>query len=193
MASKNARLSFVATALVLAATVAYWYWSPYVAIDAMKSAAKAQDADTFNQYVDYPKLRESLKGQFNTQMADVMGQSDSGDNEFAKAGSAIGAMIGLALVDRMIDAMVRPEMLMKAMGDAKLTSPTKSSEPATTEAEKDELKWVIERNGVSRLFAHGVRAEDKHLDKAQHVRFVLERDGFFHWKLTEVRLPAGGK
>ncbi len=33
---------------------AHWYYSPYIAMNSMVSAAKAKDADKFNEYVDYP-------------------------------------------------------------------------------------------------------------------------------------------
>lgn len=138
----------------------------------MRSAAQAQDANAFNQYVDYPKLRESLKGQFGARMADVMGKSNSGDNEFAKAGAAIGAALRMALVDRMIDAMVRPQMVMKAMNEAKLQSPGSASKRA--ELPGRNAQWNVVRKGVDRVIAYGQDGEKK----AGGVGFVVDRSGF---------------
>jgi hypothetical protein len=63
--------------LAIAALVAYWYWSPFLALKQMQSAARAQDADAFNRHVDYPRLRDSLKGQMAARMAAELDQSGS--------------------------------------------------------------------------------------------------------------------
>ena len=73
---------------------AHWYYSPYIVMNSMVSAAKAKDADKFNDYVDYPSLRESFKGQFSAKMAEVMGKQSN--NPF----SALGAMLGMTLLTR---------------------------------------------------------------------------------------------
>ena len=56
--SKSVLFAILAVILTIGAS---WYWSPFLAIKQMQSAAKVGDADTFNDYVDYPRLRESLK------------------------------------------------------------------------------------------------------------------------------------
>lgn len=35
----------------------------------IKAAAEAKDGDRFNQFVDYPKLHESVKGQLSAKFA----------------------------------------------------------------------------------------------------------------------------
>ncbi len=49
--------------IVVLAGLAFGYASPYIALDRLKRAADARDAETVNQYVDFPALRESLKQQ----------------------------------------------------------------------------------------------------------------------------------
>ncbi len=66
----------VISAMVLAVGVgvgAYGYYAPIMAMQGMQAAAEQRDADTFNQYVDYPQLRESLKGQLAGMMATQLG------------------------------------------------------------------------------------------------------------------------
>src|SRR5881628_1524793 len=91
----------VAAALVVIA--AYWYWSPLLAIRQMQSAAKAGDADAFSDHVDYPKLRDSFKGQFSAMFAEKMAAQSNSDNDFAKAGAALGMMLGPAMVNQFVD------------------------------------------------------------------------------------------
>lgn len=189
MTAKTTRTAIIVAALSGAAIAAYWHWSPYLAMSSMRSAAKAQDADAFNQYVDYPKLRESLKGQFAARMADVVGNRPSSDNDMANAGAAIGAALGMALADRMIDAMVRPEMVMKAMADAKLRSPMDKSQTESGSQKQETIEWVVERKGVNRVVASGKDKGGSAPGSSKPVRFVFDREGFASWKLTEVRLP----
>jgi hypothetical protein len=110
----NIRISKSALAaafIALLAVAAYWYWSPFLAIREMQSAAKANDAETFNTHVDYPRLRESLKGQFSLLMGEQMAKSTDSSDPFA----AFGTMLGLAMADKLVDAMVRPETVMRGM------------------------------------------------------------------------------
>ena len=188
MSRNGLRSALIGIGLAIAAVGAYWYWSPVLDMRSMKASAEKKDADAFNQYVDYPKLRESLKGQFNAKMAGMLGRS-SGGGDMERAGSAIGAMLGLALADKMIDAMVRPEMVMRAMSDAKLQSPMgPGSKEADAGGAKREVKWTLERKGLNRVIAYGADREQAMGDG--RFGFVFDRTGFAAWKLTEIRLPT---
>ena len=160
----------------------HWYYSPFLAMNSMLSAAKAKDADNFNDYVDYQSLRESFKGQFSVKMAEVMDKQPS--NPF----SALGAMLGMTLINQMVDSLVRPELVMKMMEEGKAQQPNKSltSKPNTDESNAKELRWEFERKGVDLVLATPIREESK---DSQPV-FVFRRTGYAKWKLTEVRLPA---
>jgi hypothetical protein len=180
----------VAAALVVIA--AYWYWSPLLAIRQMQLAAKAGDADAFSDHVDYPRLRESFKGQFSAMLTEKMAAQSSNDDSAAKVGAALGMMLGTAMVNQFVDAMVRPEVvIMRAMQEGKLmpkksadggsSTPTDSGSPAPQKVE-----WSAEHKGVDKYIAYAHRpgeAEDR------RIALVLERSGFATWKLTEIRLP----
>lgn len=184
----SAKLVKAAIVAIAVAVPAYWYWSPYVAMRSMQSAAQAKDADAFNAHVDYPKLRESLKGQFSAMMADTMQSAGRGKSDMEQAGASLGAMLGMALADRFIDAMVRPEFVMKAMADAKLEAPG-SAKPGNADTGKPrEVRWTVERKGVDRVIAYGADSSQEPVDK--QVGFVFDRSGFASWKLTEIRLPS---
>lgn len=189
--SKASRLAALVGAVLIAALGAYWYWSPYLAMNSMKEAAESRDADAFNQYVDYPKLRESLKGQFSAMMTKEIGkQQRSNGSEMENAGAALGAMLGLAFADKFIDAMVRPEMVMQAMAEGKMQDPTagrESNDAVKADASEKDVQWSVERKGVYRVIARGAQGEATFEESPG---FVFDRSGFADWKLTEIRLPA---
>jgi hypothetical protein len=180
------KLLFVAA---LAALGAYWYWSPYVAVYQMRSAAEKLDADAFNQGVDYPKLRESLKGQFAATMAERMASTSNKSAGGAESlGAALGSILGMALVDRFVDALVRPEVVMSAMQQGRLEAEA-NAPSAPVSREREEVDWHLDRPTLDKVIAYTTSKAER--DVPPRVGFVLERSGFADWKLTEIRLPAG--
>lgn len=200
MASKSIKVVGVAVVLVVAS---YWYWSPFLAIRQLQSAAQKQDADAFNERVDYPKLRESLKGQFAALLGERLVKPEDAGNSFA----ALGTMLGLAMVNQFVDAMVRPEAVMRAMQEGKLASkPTQPSPPPVstpptdkptdspkTESQEKKPKWAYERKGVNKLIAYALDPKTSETPNQEKLGLVFERSGFADWKLTEFRLPAPKK
>ena len=164
----------------------FWYFSPYLSIHQMREAARSGDAATFNAHVDYPKLRENIKTQFSTMLGDSAAASaDGAKNPVA----AFGSMLGAVMVDRMIDGMLRPEFVMKAMKDGKWGKP--SSEKAGEQDENKEPNWTSERQGLNKFIVH-LHGNDAAASSSK-TAFVFERVGFAHWSLTEIALPAIGK
>lgn len=172
-------------ALVIAGTGigGYWYYSPYLSINAMRDAAQAKDADAFNDKVDYPKVRENLKGQLSAVMAEQMGSTSNGDNGFA----ALGAMLGMAMINQMVDAFIRPEMVMRSMQNGEFKPvPTLGKDKPAGEPEPQKVQWTLERKGTNKVIARA--QEPGQPAPNQDFGLVLERYGFADWKLTEIRL-----
>ena len=199
MTSKKIKIGAVFAILAIAA---YWYLSPYLAMWQLKSAAQSRDATAFNEHVDYPRVRESLKEQFSIMFANKFGRPDGSGNAMAGVGAAFGAKLGMVIVNQFVDAIVRPETLMRAMQRGQLSP--KSKEPSDTpidsadnadrqsgvEPKSNKLKWDYERQGVNAVFAYAI--DPKKPDEGNQDKFglVLQRSGFATWKLVEVRLPA---
>lgn len=194
--SKSGQIIGLMAGLLVLAAGAYWYWSPILALHSARAAAEARDADTFNQFVDYPKVRESLKGQFAARMTE--GLTSGNDQKSATTGAALGAMLGIMLIDKMVDSLVRPEIVMSAMNEARVqeragapekpaTSSTSSKKPQSKEAPL-KVRWAVERKGLNRVIALASDAT-KPVTAETQVGFVFERSGFADWKLTEIRLP----
>ncbi len=182
--TKFVRGLIAALIMALLSVGAYWYYSPYLVMRSIAAAAKAKDADKFNESVDYPRLRESLKGQFSAQMAKVVGEQSG--SPFG----ALGAMVGMAMVNQLLDAFVRPEMVMQMMKDGQVQSDKTVTSPS--ESRNDgEPEWVIERKGPDRLIA--IPKKGVVPVAADELGFVFERSGFATWKLTELRITFPSK
>ncbi|SAL62476.1 membrane protein [Caballeronia peredens] len=90
--------------LVIVAALGFIYASPYIVLNRVKRAADARDAQTVNQYVDFPALRESLKEQVTALLTRRVDIQKSG-NPLA----IIGAMIGAAVVGPLVDSYATPD------------------------------------------------------------------------------------
>lgn len=174
---------FAAALVTVCAVGSYWYFSPYLAMRNIQQAAQKKDADAFNARVDYAKVRDSLKGQMSAMVAEQLGQSSNGAESF-------GSMLGLALVNQMVEAFVRPEVVMHAMQEGDLRpGPAKSSSshPDQNSPDQNKIEWLFERHGVDKIIATGRRPDQP--ENTIGPGFVFERSGFADWKLTEIRLP----
>lgn len=177
--NKLLRIVLVALVTTCVATGAYWYYSPYLAMKGIAAAAKDKDADKFNESVDYPRLRESLKGQFSAHVAKIVG------DQSANAFSSLGAMLGIAMVNQMVDSFVRPEMVMQMMKDGEVKA-DKNASDASDSTNQRELKWITERKGPDRVIATPQKGTGP--ENAEALAFVFDRSGFANWKLTELRV-----
>jgi hypothetical protein len=99
-------VTLIVTLIVVAliAALGFAYASPYIALNNLKRAADARDAQTVNRYVDFPALRESLKQQVTGLLTRRLDSHGNG-NPLA----AIGAMIGVALIGPLVDAYATPD------------------------------------------------------------------------------------
>jgi hypothetical protein len=181
-------LLLACAAIAIAALGSYWYFSPYLALNHMRTAIKERDADAFNDYVDYPKLRESLKGEMSVRMADVMEKARSG-NSFEQAGAALGSMLGMAVMDHMVEALMRPEMVMRAMerGAFDHEKRHRADQPAPVDAPRERPTWHTERKGADKVLVYAAKDGES---AAENTGFLLQREGFATWKLTAIRFPA---
>jgi hypothetical protein len=173
----------LAALLLAAALAAYWWWSPHLALRQMQAAAQAHDAQKLSQYVDYPRLRESMKSEFSARMTQKM--QGAKDNPVA----AFGMSLGLMMAGGLVEALVRPEVLMQALETGRIAAAVSEStvppDPATPATGAP--RWAMEREGADRVLVYPAR--DGKADR-ERLGFVLDRSGFARWTLTGVRLPA---
>lgn len=170
---------FIGLAALVAAALAWAWFSPLYTLNQIRSAAEARDAERMSRYIDYPALREDLKGDFRrTLMAEAARQPQTGMD-------AMAATIGMALAGPMVDAMVTPEgvqaMFDRQAGDAaKANGAEPAGRPSLAAAAPGETP-EIERRGLDEFLVRG---------KDGKGGMVFRRRGL-GWKLVGVGVPAG--
>jgi hypothetical protein len=181
------KVSLFAILLVAVGVAGYWHYSPYLTLHTMRTAIEQKDVQAFNERVDYPKVRESVKSQLATRLAGQMG-SDADEGQSSKSFKALGAAFAMALANPLVDAVVRPEFVMAAMskGEIEVVPGEVKEAVGVTEPKKSKPKWTFDRQGPNKLVVY---AKDPENQGEVKIGLVLERSGFAHWKLTELDLP----
>lgn len=104
----------------IAAVAAYLVW-PYVALWQIDRALQSRDLTALESIADWPALRASIKADWRAEtVADNSKQIIAGLRDSSAAGvvgSLLGSALGGAAVDTIIDGMISPQMLAKAIND----------------------------------------------------------------------------
>ncbi len=161
----------IALLVVLVGVAGAWlYASPMMTLKAMRDAAVAKDSKTLSGYVDFDALRENVKAQAKAKL-DVQAKKEAGGL------GALGSLLGSAMIEPMVSAVVSPTGIAAIM-----TGETKISGIKPT-AEKDAADNIeIERSGFStfRVYKKGA---------PRGGGMVFTRSGL-NWRLTGMDLPA---
>jgi hypothetical protein len=109
----------IAAAVLACLLAAASYFSPHWAIYQMRSAIEKRDYDAFSEYVDYPALRDSFRGQMVAALHEKM-YGKNGNDPLA----ALSEGIVTSLVGPMLDVMITPAGVIEMMntGIPKMTT-----------------------------------------------------------------------
>ncbi len=175
----NKKLIGALIAVIVVLVGGYYYASPYLVLNSIKSAAQAGDSEKVSAYIDYPSVRQSFKDQMNAYMVKDLASKDTDGWE------ALGTMIATTMVDKMVDAVVTPEgmTLMLQGKDFKesLKPHTEQSSDQTTPKEK--LDYSTRYLSIN-LFE--VTLKNPNNDK--QLKVIMERDGL-SWKVKKFVIP----
>jgi len=164
----NRTLGLALGVLVLGA--AAFYSAPYLVLWRMRGAVERGDAAAISAHVNFPLLRENLKGSLSAAM------TQRSERQSSAGVSAFGALLAGAIVEPMVDAMVTPEAVAKMMRGQKPTQNGAAALPtelATDMGYEDLSTFVV---------------TTKRPEQPDGVSAVFTRDGL-SWKLSAVRLP----
>lgn len=184
--------------LWVAATLAAggFYLTPYLAIQQLRSAAAAQDAEKLAAHVDFPSLRASLKTSVQAHLAGL----DVNERGEPTPAAAMGAAIAGALLGPMVDTLVTPASLGRLLqGQAPMqavlgsgrrarnerSEPSGSASAAETATAPPALETHMAYESLNR-FVFSVKKQGEGEDP---VHLVLHRKGLLTWQLAELRLP----
>ena len=166
-------------ALLLCAGAAWFYFTPFMAVDRLEAAAEAGDSQALNEMVDFPALRTSIKSEIQGSVARGI-QRDGGP--FAALGSAVTGMI----VDPVVNAAVTPEGISLLM---KGRSPGDGDDSG-----EDDEKWR-ERTKITRRWEASDRFVIRYSDREsgdERISLVMRRDGL-DWRLSGIRFPTAAE
>jgi hypothetical protein len=142
--------------------------------------------------VDFPAVRANLKEQLNARLMGAL-QKDQGlsDGPFG----ALGALLGPAIVDQVVNAAVTPDGVAAIVrsGRAPLSDIGTSNAPPPpvppveppVGADKPKRSTHFSYIDLNHFRAAMVTADDP----AAPLGWVLERRGLFAWKLVRIELP----
>ncbi len=173
--------------LALAVMAGWLYASPYIAFRAMAKAAETGDAVALADYVDFPAVKESLKGSLTAQFNRSLSTKAS-DSPFA----GLAVLMAGAAVNTMVDQMVTPEGIatMYRQGKAARPAPRASSAPAPTPPAAGQAPEAVVTRGYRGWDRFEVRAANA--SAGTSVALTMRREGLTTWRLRHVDLDLGG-
>jgi hypothetical protein len=173
----NRFLKLAVPAVALAAG-AWLYATPYLAVDGMRSAAQARDAQRLSGYIDFAAVKADLKDALN---AKITGNARASDNPLGAMGAALGAMV----INPMVDLFVTPDAIADMMKGHKPTLAGRDGGRGGKPDADAGTETIMGYEGLNR-FVVSVR---RHGDDAEPIAMVMRREGLAAWKLVALRLP----
>lgn len=198
MAPRTRRFTVVAAVAVLALAAAALYASPYWTLRTLHTAVQDQDAAKVAKHVDFPALREDLKGQLLLRMQRDMAARPGAESQPL---SGLGQMFAMGLVNQMVDGLVSPTGVALALKNGAVLRGIASGIPAAagTEAPQGaengdgQPQPQPQPKNPQRDFTlrydnwSTVQVQPRDGSKGG---FTLHRDGLLSWKLVAMDLSA---
>ncbi len=180
------KLWISAAAAGLALFVGVYLGSPLLAANALRDATQSGNADRLQRLVDFPAVRESLKGQLNALIMESMRDDpELRDNPFA----GFAAVLAPAIVNQAVDGYVTPDGLarmMQAEPPAQAVGPSEAPVAPSLGRNAMPGKAAI-KHGYRDLDTYAITSTSA--DAAASFSFILHRQGLFGWKLARIELP----
>lgn len=159
---RNSRWIVPAVIVVLVLGFAYLWFSPYLALRGIRQAIQHNDPSGIERYVDFPRVRESLKSQLNRALMSEVNKDDSGFG-------ALGLAFAGPIIDRLVDAYITPEGLA-SIGTGE------NPEQGDVETVRN---WQVQRRGFSEVLIHPKDSPNDGL--------IMERRGL-GWKVVRLQI-----
>jgi hypothetical protein len=191
-------------AVVVIGLIVFAYASPYLVLSRLRDAVQARDAQTIDQYVDYPALRASLKEQL-TQMLSRRVETQKLQHPLA----ALGALVGMAFVNPLVDAYATPDGVAALLAGMPPRGEPGEAPPSASDRQSDQVPPEQPPQGAPASSvpnaAHPASRAKGHAGYRDISTFavsyarggdappysvVFHRRGWFTWQLDAVELPS---
>lgn len=178
MKSKGYVLAVLVASGALLGFAGYLTLAPYRTMKNFGEALAARDSVAISDCVDFPKLRDSVKGQFEKNVS-ARSKSLFADDPIA----SLAAGLATNLSDSVVDSLVTPQGLEKLLAGERFMATVGGSagNPATLDPET----LAKARYSYRSFSEFTVTLEPK---PGVSVEILLERAGL-NWKITGLRLP----
>lgn len=180
------RLALIAALVGVALFLGGYLASPWIAVNNLRNAARAGDADRLQRLVDFPSVRDSLKGQLNALfMGELNNDPDLKNNPFA----GFAAVLAPGLVNSAVDVFVTPDAISRLIEEGKAAplrtplSPRNEPQPVADRREAEV------HGGYTDLDTFRVWSRAPDASPADEAALVLLRQGLFAWRLVRIELP----
>ncbi|MDQ5932768.1 MAG: hypothetical protein QG574_52 [Cyanobacteriota bacterium erpe_2018_sw_21hr_WHONDRS-SW48-000092_B_bin.40] len=164
---KPITLLLIVVFLLLNCFMAFWFASPYFAVNDIKAAAANSDQSKLSRLLDLPAIKESIKGQLVDDQIIDMAVSPAGLTNLFNCSNLVTGSIGLAGSQANVDGAAR----LQTVG-------------VTPEVEPNS----VSANDYVTLDQFVSYTGQKY--SGQGVKFILKRSGLFGWKLTGMEFQS---
>lgn len=156
----------------------YLYASPYLALNSIKNAAQARDAEKLSSYIDFPSVKQGVKEQIKAKVATEMVVSGNNDGF-----ETLGSMFATAMIDPLVDGLITPEGIAAIMLEKQEQESTEANDTQEKSNESDNLEYETGYDSFNDFHVYINNAE---VDRTVKVR--LHRDGL-SWKISNIDFP----
>lgn len=174
-----ARKLVLGAAGVAVAAAGWIYASPFLAMRSIANAVQAKDSAAVSAHVDFPALREDVKGKLMLKMSKSMDVGTS-------AGTAIAGfaqVVAGGVVNQLVETFVSPAGVMFMLEKGRPTVRPAIAKPGAAPAPpsgENKPTYSITYQGWSK-----VRVSRD----GQPGGFIFRRDGLTSWKLVALDMP----
>lgn len=177
------KVVFASAVVAIAAIAGYYYASPWITLNNLRSDAMAGKADKMSEYVDFPSLRESLKSQIQAVMMGSLSKPELKDNPF----SGLAMVMAGSIVEGLVNTMASPNGIVnmvqgKDLREGVAAQPSASASGPDSPAPTKAFNGSVNYDGLSRVIVKGKDA------KPDAPYIVMKREGLFSWKVVDIQL-----
>jgi hypothetical protein len=172
-------------ALLVAAILGY-IASPYISVYGLFAAIKSGDTYALKRHINFPELKSSLKDEIKSKLLKGLKDSvkeDGGSDTASEIGLGFAALLGPAVVDSAVDAIVTPSGLSAFISDPKNALNSSDEKDA---AEKTDSSTLLNWNNVEYAFFTGLTEFEIRTNTDVTLHFSLHGTS---WKLDGLTLP----